>query len=265
MRSRINRRLVLLVPVLAAFVLLAAACEEDNGIDVLDDNDTPTPTTPTPAPVDDMDDDAADPAEPAAPSEIRADINEIDGSGISGEVIVRSLNGTAGPDNGTGFADDDDGLTDDDDMNGLGQTGQTEVEVDLSGLDAAGTYSHGIFRGSCQDIENGMTGFNDDANGLDDDDGLNGMNGDEYLLDPIMVDEDGNATLTSTIDADFAELSFGHYYAVFDGADADTGTAVACADIEENDDDGLFDDGDDDFMDDDDNGLFDDEEADDTF
>ncbi len=289
MRRRIRSRFVLLLPALAAFVLLAAACEDDNDVDPIDDTETPTAvTTPTPDPVDDTDVDDTDPAEPAEPTEVRADVEEIDGSGVTGEVIIRSAddaNGTGLDDangldddaNGlgddTGLDDDANGLNDDangldDDANGLGaQTGQTEVEVNLSGLDEEADYSHAIFRGSCQDVENGLDDANgfaddnglDDGNGLDDDNGLNGMNDDEHMLDPFTVDEDGNVDFTSTIDADFQELSTGHYYAVFEGMDAQTGTAVACADLEEDDDNGLFDDGEDDDLMDDDN------EDDDTF
>jgi hypothetical protein len=271
---RIRSRFALLVPALAAVLLFAAACEDDD-IDIFDDEPTPAATTPTPAPADDTaddfatDDDDAAPAEPAEPTEIRADVEEIDGSGVSGEVIVRSGNGTAtGLDDANGLDDDDAGLNDDDDANGTddglngttGVNGQTEVEVNLSGLDEEANYTHGIFRGSCQDVENGMNGLTDD-----DDNGLNGMNDDEYMLDPIMVDEDGNVEMTATIDADFQQIQFGHYYAVFEngatGLDngGQTGTAVACADLEDEDDNGLFN------GDDDDNGLTDDEDADDGF
>lgn len=128
--SRLRSRAGLVLVGLFGMMLLVAACgDDDNDNDLFDDvfnDDTPTPTAT--APVDDDDDDnglapadTPEPADPEPTQEARADIEEVDGSGVSGEVHVRSFNSTS------------------------------EVTVELEGLDADEQYTMQIRSGSCGD------------------------------------------------------------------------------------------------------------------
>lgn len=179
-----------MLPAFATLVLVVAACEADDN-DVIDDpldEMTPVSETPTPAPVDVDDEDdvqpvgTPEPAEPEPAHEVRVNVDDIEGSGVSGELHLVAFND------------------------------QSEVTVELSGLDPAESYTAQIRSGSCGDEDAGLA----------------------FPLGAVEVNVDASTTVRADLAVGFGLLRHNHFTVELEPADEDaTPILVACADLDQ--------------------------------